>query len=183
MTEQESGPAEVVTRGPAGGLPWLTAINARLSRYAMYIACTCLASLLAVVVYGVVLRYGFNHAPPFVEQIALLLVISVAMFGASAGVRDAGHIGLDSAVRLLPVKAQFWCRVLVHLLSIVFALALLTGGAEMAHSTAATTIPTLGVSEATRYIPIMSAGILITLFSSEHLIAQFCGMEVVPSWN
>ena len=178
MTEEKVGHAD-----REKGWPWLTAMNARLSRYAMYIACACLAGLLSVVVYGVVLRYGFNHAPPFVEQVALLLVISVAMFGASAGVRDAGHIGLDSAVRLLPEKAQFWCRVLVHILSIAFALALLVGGIEMAYSTAATTIPTLGISEAARYVPIISAGILITLFSSEHLIAQCCGKEVVPSWN
>ena len=50
-------------------------------------------------IYGVVLRYVFNDAPPYVEQVALLLVISVAMFGAAAGVRDAGHIGLDSLVQ------------------------------------------------------------------------------------
>ena len=51
----------------------VTALNARLSRWAMYLACLCLAALLAVVVYGVVLRYGFNDAPPYVEQVALLL--------------------------------------------------------------------------------------------------------------
>ena len=86
----------------------LSAVNARLSRWAMYLACACLAGLLIVVVYGVVLRYVFNDAPPYVEQVALLLVISVAMFGAAAGVRDAGHIGLDSLVVALSKRLQFW---------------------------------------------------------------------------
>ena len=162
---------------------WLTALNARLSRWAMYLACICLAGLLSVVVYGVVLRYAFNDAPPYVEQVALLLVISVAMFGASAGVRDAGHIGLDSLVAVLPKKAQFWCEAVVFILSIVFAIALLAGGTEMAASTRGSTIPTLGISEAARYAPVMIAGILITLFSIEHLVAQFTGKEVVPSWH
>ena len=107
---------------------WLTVINARLSRWTMYVACICLAGLLTVVVYGVVLRYVFNDAPPYVEQVALLLVISVAMFGASAGVRDAGHIGMDSLVNVFPERVQFWCEVIVFMLSIVFALALLAGG-------------------------------------------------------
>ena len=53
----------------------------------MYVACLCLACLLSVVIYGVVLRYVFNDAPAYVEQVALILVISVAMFGAAAGVR------------------------------------------------------------------------------------------------
>lgn len=161
----------------------LSALNARLSRWTMYLACLCLAGLLAVVVYGVVMRYVFNDAPPYVEQVALLLVISVAMFGASAGVRDAGHIGLDSLVAVLPEKVQFWCKGIVYILAVVFAIALFAGGAEMAVSTRDNTIPTLGLSEAVRYVPILIAGILITLFSIERLIAQFTGKKVVPSWH
>jgi TRAP-type C4-dicarboxylate transport system permease small subunit len=162
---------------------WLTAINSRLSRWAMYIACACLAGLLSVVVYGVVLRYVFNDAPPYVEQLALLLVISVAMFGAAAGVRDAGHIGLDSLVALLSERAQFWCGLAVCVLSIVFGLALLAGSFEMAVSTYASTIPTLGLSEAFRYLPVLVGGLLIALFSIEHLVAQVNGTEVIRSWH
>jgi TRAP-type C4-dicarboxylate transport system permease small subunit len=185
--ELGSSPEELeVKAGARAARPltgWLTTLNSVLFRWAMYLACTCLAGLLSVVVYGVVLRYVFNNAPPYVEQVALLLIIAVAMFGASAGVRDAGHIGMDSLVMALPERAQYWCEFVVYVLTIVFALALLAGGAEMAASTRGSTIPTLGVSEAIRYAPILSAGVLITLFSVEHLIALLSGKEVVPSWN
>jgi TRAP-type transport system small permease protein len=164
-------------------MSWLTAINSRLSRWAMYIACFCLVGLLSVVVYGVVLRYAFNDAPPYVEQVALLLVISVAMFGAAAGVRDAGHIGLDSLVAMLAQRLQFWCGIAVCVFSIAFGLALLAGSVEMAISTYASTIPTLGLSEAFRYLPVVVGGILIAVFSIEHLIAQVKGTEVVQSWH
>lgn len=149
----------------------------------MFLACACLVGLLGVVVYGVVLRYVFNNAPPYVEQVALLLVVSVAMFGASAGVRDAGHIGLDSLVKVLPPRVQFGCKFIVHLLVIVFAIALLIGGALMAASTHASTIPTLGLSEAVRYVPVLMSGVLITSFSIEHLMAQIGGTKVIPSWH
>ena len=164
-------------------MEFLTRLNARLSRWTLVLACICLAVLLSVVVYGVVLRYGFNDAPAYVEQLALLLVISVAMFGASAGVRDAGHIGLDSVVRLLPPKLQRACQYLVHALVMVFALALLAGAWLMAVSTGGSTIPTLGISEAYRYLPVIISGILITLFSIERMVALFTGKEVVASWN
>ena len=162
---------------------WLTAVNSRLSRWAMYIACACLLGLLAVVVYGVVLRYAFNNAPPYVEQLALLLVISVAMFGAAAGVRDAGHIGLDSLVAILSLRIQFWCGLAVYGLGLVFGVALLAGSALMAMSTCTSTIPTLGVSEAFRYLPVWLGGSLIALFSIEHLIARLQGTEVARSWR
>lgn len=164
-------------------MSWLTAVNSRLSRWAMYLACIALAGLLGVVVYGVVLRYVFNAAPPYVEQVALLLVISVAMFGAAAGVRDAGHIGLDSLVAMLSARLQFWCAIVVHVLSIVFGLALLAGSAEMAISTHGSTIPTLGLSEAYRYLPVLLGGVLIAVFSIEHLIARFAGTKVHRSWH
>jgi TRAP-type C4-dicarboxylate transport system permease small subunit len=161
----------------------LSQLNARLSRWTLLLACLCLAGLLSVVIYGVVMRYVFNNAPPYVEQLALLLVISVAMFGASAGVRDAGHIGLDSLVKIMPARVQFWCKVVVHLLIIAFAMALLVGGGLMAVSTHGSTIPTLGLSEAVRYAPVLVSGVLISLFSIEHLNALFTGQKVKPSWH
>ena len=119
--------------------------------------------------------------PPTI--VPLLLVISVSMFGAAAGVRDAGHIGLDSLVRNLPAKAQFWCKVAVEILSGAFAIALVLGGVEMALSTRGATIPTLGLPESLRYAPVILSGILILLFCIELLIALFKGHKVVASWH
>ncbi len=135
------------------------------------------AGLGAIVIYGVVLRYVFNDAPPFVEQVALLLVISVAMFGAAAGVRDAGHIGLDSVIKLASPGVQRVVGRAVHVLVLVFALILLWGSISMGLSTRHDTIPTLGISEAFRYLPMVIAGVLIALFSFEHLAVSFTGAE------
>ena len=175
------GTLSATARGARAG--WLTAVNSRLSRWAMYLACLCLAGLLGVVVYGVVMRYVFNAAPPYVEEVALLLVISVAMFGAAAGVRDAGHIGLDSLVAVLSKRAQFWCGLLVCTLSIVFGLTLAAGSFAMGLSTRGSTIPTLGIAESFRYLPVLAGGILIAVFSIEHLIARVTGHEVLRSWH
>jgi TRAP-type C4-dicarboxylate transport system permease small subunit len=83
----------------------------------------------------------------------------------------------------MPARVQFWCKVVVHLLVITFALALLVGGGLMAVSTHGSTIPTLGLSEAVRYAPVLASGVLISLFSIEHLIALSTGKKVEPSWH
>ena len=69
------------------------------------------------------------------------------------------------------------------MLSILFAIALFVGGIEMGISTFNNTIPTLGLSEAIRYLPVIAAGVLITLFSIEHIFAIFHSVKVVPSWH
>ncbi len=157
--------------------------SARLSHWALYIACVCLSALGLVVIYGVVLRYVFNDSQAYVEQVALLMVISVAMFGAAAGVHDSGHIGLDSAAKLLPARARFVVRVLVELLTIVFAAVLFWGSVHMGTSTYENTIPTLHISEAFRYLPPVVASILIIIFSAEHLLKLFVATPPELVWN
>ena len=161
----------------------LTAVNSRLSRWAMYIAVAALLGIVMVVDWGVVKRYIFNDAQPYVEQVALILVITVAMFGASAGVRDEGHIGMESLVGLLPEKIQFWVGVTVGLLTILFGGLLFGGCLMMAMSVHDNVIPTLGISEALRYLPGIIAGVLIILFSIEHVVAMFRKSVVVKSWH
>lgn len=164
-------------------MDWLTGINARLSRWAMYIAVAGLLSIVGVVVGSVIWRYILNDAPAWSEQVALILVINVAMFGAAAGVRDEGHIGMESLVGLLPKKTQYVVGNIVGLFSILFGLALAWGCSMMALSVWPNGIPTLGISEAWRYIPGVVAGTLIISFSIEHLIAMAQDKEVIPSWH
>ena len=164
-------------------MDWFTALNARLSRWAMYVAVAGLLAIVGVVVGSVIWRYILNDAPAWSEQVALILVINVAMFGAAAGVRDEGHIGMESLVGLLPKKMQYVVGNIVGLFSITFGLALAWGCSMMALSVWPNGIPTLGISEAWRYIPGIVAGTLIISFSIEHLIAMAQDKEVIPSWH
>ena len=162
---------------------WLTNLDARLSRWAMYVAVACLLGIVGVVVGSVIWRYGFNDAPSWSEQVALILVINVAMFGAAAGVRDEGHIGMESLVGLLPKPYQFWIGQVVGFFSITFGVALVWGCSLMAISVWPNSMPTLGISEAWRYVPCIVSGVLIILFSIEHIIAMYTDKEVIPSWH
>jgi TRAP-type C4-dicarboxylate transport system permease small subunit len=161
----------------------LTAVNARLSRWSMYIGVTCLLGIVATVLVSVILRYGFNKAPPWSEQVALLLIINVALFGAAAGIRDHGHIGMDSLTTFLSPQAQRLIGNINGVLTILFGMALVWGGILMAISVYPNKITVLTISESWRYVPCIVAGTFIISFSIEHLVAMFKGQEVVPSWH
>ena len=68
--------------------------NDFLFRALVILASVSLAVLSLLVIYSVVMRYVFSDAPDFVEPIALLLVIVIAMFGAALKVREGGHIAV-----------------------------------------------------------------------------------------
>ncbi|SDG72578.1 TRAP transporter small permease [Propionivibrio dicarboxylicus] len=162
---------------------WLTKLNEYLSRWAMYIAVASLLGIVGTVLGSVIWRYVLNNAPSWSEQVALLLVINVAMFGAAAGIRDEGHIGMESLVGLLPKPLQFWVGNMNGYLTILFGAALIWCGTLMAISVYPNRITSIGITEAWRYVPCIIAGTLFILFSIEHLIAMFTGKEVTPSWH
>ncbi|PMS29626.1 C4-dicarboxylate ABC transporter substrate-binding protein [Paraburkholderia rhynchosiae] len=132
-----------------------------------------LAVLSLLVIYSVVMRYVFNDAPDFVEPIALLLVIVIAMFGAALKVREGGHIGLDSLVKNLPPKGQIVAHAFQHMCLIALAVAIFFGSLQMAETTFHDRIPILGLPEALRYVIPVIASVCIALFSFENLLALF----------
>ena len=90
---------------------------------------------------------------------------------ALAGVRGLDVVARSSAFRL-PPALRHWCARLVALSTLVFALVILWGSYQMALSTHDNRIPTLGISEAWRYAPLMIAGVLISLFSIDRLLRR-----------
>ena len=89
-------------RSSARGASPTTALCAALSKVSLVLAVVGLIAIILCVQYQVVGRYIFNDTPTWAEALALLLVLYVTALGVAVGVRDAGHIGLESLVALLP---------------------------------------------------------------------------------
>lgn len=171
-------------RGWERGLDALTFVNARLCRLCMVTAIIGLFGIVAVVIWQVFGRYVLNDTPVYAESTALLLVLVVTMLGAAAGVRDAGHVGMESLLILLPDRQRQWLEIVIHLLVLTFALTMTWFGWEMMMSVWEYSIPTLGgTPQGVQYVPVVASGVLIALFSIEHALAILAGREVVPSWH
>jgi TRAP-type C4-dicarboxylate transport system permease small subunit len=68
----------------------------------MWMGILGLVAVICAVSWQVFGRYVLNNTPTWAESLALLLVIYVTMLGVAVGVRDAGHIGLESLLVLAP---------------------------------------------------------------------------------
>jgi TRAP-type C4-dicarboxylate transport system permease small subunit len=99
------------------------------------------------------------------------------------GVRDAGHIGLESLVVLLPDQWRHRIEILIHVLVGIFGFLMIQGGWLWASAKWNEKKPMLPVPDGIDYVPVIIAGCLILLFSIEHVIASLRGEVVEPSWN
>jgi TRAP-type C4-dicarboxylate transport system permease small subunit len=175
------------TMSPTAGSPffrWLTAINRQISRICLAVAVIGLTGLVVVVTWQVFGRYVMNDTPIWAESFALVLVLYVTMLGAAVGVRDAGHIGMESLLAMMfPKRFEIVFEIIIHILVGVFGVMMAWHGALLGMSVMHYAIPTLGLSEAVSHVPVIIAGSLIALFSIEHILALLYGQEVVPSWH
>ncbi len=178
----EERPAEGAgSRRPADG--WLTRINAPIARYGMYLSVTGLLVIVAVVFYQVFGRYVLNASPTWTESFALVLVLYVTLIGAAVGVRDAGHVSMESLLVLLPEGPREKIELVIHALVALFGAAMVYNGWLLGSSVGMVRIANLGLPEFVRYVPLVASGLLIVSFSIEHIIALLRNEEVIPSWN
>lgn len=161
----------------------LTRINAPLARICMIACVVGLLFIVTVVFWQVFGRYVLNSSPTWTESLALVLVLYVTLIGAAVGVRDAGHIGMESLLVLVPETLRNRIELLIHALVCVFGGAMIYNGLMLGESVIAYKIPNLALPEAVRYAPLVISGVLIILFSMEHIVALLRGEEVEPSWH
>jgi TRAP-type C4-dicarboxylate transport system permease small subunit len=164
-------------RGP------LTRVNAVIARFAMYLVVVGLLVITVIVFYQVFGRYVLNNSPTWTENLALVLVLYVTLIAAAVGVRDAGHIGMESLLILAPEHIRDRIEVLIHVLVALFGAAMVYNGAVLGLSVMSYKIPNLNLPEGVRYIPLVISGLLIVSFSIEHIIALARGEEVEPAWH
>jgi len=160
-----------------------TKFCAALSKISLVLAVIGLLLVVLCVQWQVIGRYIFNDTPTWAESLAMLIVLFVTAFGLGVGVRDAGHIGMESLIVLLPEQWRIKLELLIHALVAVFGFMMVQGGWLWASAKWQEKKPMLPVPDGIDYVPVIIAGALIFIFSIEHIVALLRGEVVEPSWN
>ncbi|WP_170476245.1 TRAP transporter small permease [Ruegeria arenilitoris] len=136
------------------------------------IALVAITVIFGWLVFG---RYVLNATPTWVEQVALLLVMTIAFLGAAVGVHDNSHL----SVSLLRSAVPPWIRrvlvVSTDVLMAGFGGLMLWFGARLTIFKWGSLIPLIQVPEGLRSLPLTIGGGLILVFSIGHLIRVFVG--------
>ena len=175
-------PLDPASRRPPANL-LLNRVCAVISKACLMLAIVGLITLILSVQTQVVGRYVFNDTPTWTEALALQLVLYITALGVAVGVRDAGHIGLESLVSLLPEWMRLKVEVLIHALVALFGGIMATSGWMWTRMKWDELDPMLGLPAGLDYLALVIAGVLIVLFSFEHIVALLRDEEVIPAWH
>lgn len=156
------------------GLPILTKLNTA----ALYVAGVGLIAMTVIVAYQVFCRYVLNDSPSWTEPGAVILMSWFIFLGAAVGVRENNHMGFDVLLYVLPPAGKKWLRMISDIVIFAFGLGMLWYGAKLVGLTWATTLPSLGISGAWDYAPLIGGGALIVLFALERILLRATGAPI-----
>lgn len=89
-------------------------------------------AMVAVAFYQVVMRYIFNNAPSWSEELARYLFVWLVFLASAIAFRGGAHLGIDYFVNLFPVRVRSFFRVAIGLLLCVALLFLAVKGFNVA---------------------------------------------------
>jgi len=123
-------------------------------------------------------RYVLNATPTWVEQVALLLVITIAFLGAAVGIHENTHLSVTLFRDAVTSRLRSAFVIATDLLLAGFGGLMLWYGGQLTLFKWGSMIPLiLQLPEGLRSLPLTVGGGLILLFSLGHLVRLAMGRD------
>ncbi len=127
------------------------------------------------VIWQVFTRYVLNDPSSWTEELAIFLLIWVALLGAAVALGRGAHLGIDYFVNKLGIKDRLFVEVFVFLCVAVFSfLVMIIGGIDLVKTTLYLhqTSPALGIDMGYVYLAVPVSGGFMVLYSLLELAAR-----------
>jgi len=148
----------------------------RIATAALWLAGAALVAMTALITAQVVFRYGLNSSIVWSEPAAVILMGWFIFLGAAVGIREGYHLSFEILLHVLPPRGKAVLHSVSDLVVGAVGAGLVGFGGPRAGSAAGVKLPTLGVSGAVDFLPIMMGGMLVVLFSAERLARRAAGL-------
>lgn len=125
----------------------------------------CLFAMFALLCSNIVMRYAFNSAVPWVEEVSNYLFVWAGFLSCALLLGEEKHLRVDFAVKLLPLKAQAGVKLFNDMVLVVFFISMVLPSVRLLGKLRTT--PSLRMPEAIPYsiLPITMMICLVHLVS------------------
>lgn len=146
---------------------------------ALWVAGSALVLMTAIITAQVVFRYGLNSSLIWSEPLAVILMGWFIFLGAAVGIREGYHLSFDILIYILPERAKLWLFSVSDIVVGGFGVGMVWFGGQLAGSAWNIKLPSLGITGAIDFAPIVGGGVLIVLFSLERLARRAAGLPTL----
>jgi TRAP-type C4-dicarboxylate transport system permease small subunit len=147
-----------------------------LARAALWVAGAGLVAMTAIISAPVFFRYVLNDSIIWSEPAAVILMGWFIFLGAAVGIREGYHLSFDVLLYLLPERGKLVLYSISDLVVAAFGAGMMWYGGELMVAAYGITLPSLGVTGAIDFMPLVAGGALMVLFSLERLARRAAGL-------
>jgi TRAP-type C4-dicarboxylate transport system permease small subunit len=154
----------------------MTKIEIGLAYFEKTLNITCqvfLGAIIAIIFYGIIMRYVFSHPPAWAEELSRFIFIWMLIFGAIVVTREGSHIELTILIDLLPRRLKFIMSTFTRFLMIGFCVVMIQQGMKIYPIVAEASSPTFGISMGWLYLSIPVGGLLMGIYILENIVKSF----------
>lgn len=147
-----------------------------LSTAALWLAGSGLILMTVFITAQVFMRYVMNDSLVWSEPASVILMGWFIFLGAAVGIREGYHLSFDVLLYFLPESAKLILYSVSDAVVAAFGAGMAFFGAQLALSAWDVKLPSLGVTGAIDFLPLVGGGCLIFLFSLERLVRRAAGL-------
>lgn len=159
-------------------LSGLSRVLGRVNTAALWAAGVGLVLMTGFVAWQVFCRYILNDSPSWTEPGSVMLMSWFIFLGAAVGIRENYHLGFDVLLYVLPKAGKTWLRMISDLVALAFGIGMIWYGAKLVGLTWNTVLPSLAISGAWDYVPLVAGGVLVVLFTLERILLRLSGAPI-----
>jgi TRAP-type C4-dicarboxylate transport system permease small subunit len=146
-----------------------------ISTAALWLAGTGLVLMTVFISAQVFMRYVVNDSIVWSEPASVILMGWFIFLGAAVGIREGYHLSFDVLLYFLPVRVKLVLHSISDAVVAAFGAGMAWFGAELALSAWDVKLPSLGISGAVDFLPLVAGGCLVFIFSLERLALRAAG--------
>lgn len=147
-----------------------------IARFSLWLSGFGLILMTGMIAAQVFYRYVLNDSIQWTEPASVMIMGWFIFLGAAVGIREGYHLSFDVLLYVLPQKTKLFLYSLSDVIVTCFGLGMIVYGWQLAEKTASNKLPTLGISGAYDFAPIVGGGILIVFFSIERVARRAAGL-------
>lgn len=147
-----------------------------LARSALWVAGIGLVLMTAIIAAQVFFRYILNSSLVWSEPASVMIMGWFIFLGAAVGIREGYHLSFDVVLYVVPQRVKLWLHTMSDIAVVVFGVGMIHYGSLLAIKTAGNQLPSLGISGAFDFAPIVAGGVLVVLFSIERIARRAAGL-------
>jgi TRAP-type C4-dicarboxylate transport system permease small subunit len=151
-------------------MKFLIRLNDRLTLVIKVLIIGMMITMLVTLSAQVLMRYAFNVALSWSEELSLALFSWSVLLASALGIREGFHVRLTILLDQVPIRFRSITERLIHLVTMVFGCYLMYGGYNYVSETRGMKSAAIAFPVELLYSAAPVCGLLIVLFAIEHAI-------------